>query len=147
MTRKRFVKLLMSKGVSRNQANGIAQQYISEGLSYESGYRIWKIAHSLKDPMTQIGEVVNRATAAIQSLASAIGAAASAFSSVLSVSLQQPSPFGGRCPVCDWFVGEQVDIFGRKHNQQKKNFCDRCGQMIDWEGVEHDAGRSDCAAE
>mgnify|MGYP001851481687 CR=1 FL=1 len=38
---------------------------------------------------------------------------------------------------------EQVDIFGRKHNQMKKNFCDRCGQMIDWEGVEHDAGRSD----
>ena len=101
MTRKRFVKLLMSKGVSRNQANSIAQQYISEGLSYESGYRIWKVSHSLKDPITQIGEVVNRATAAIQSLASAIGAAASAFSSVLSVSLQQPSPFGGRCPRCD----------------------------------------------
>lgn len=47
------------------------------------------------------------------------------------------------CPVCDWFVGEQVEVFGRKHNQQKKNYCDRCGQMIDWEGVEHDAGRSD----
>lgn len=101
MTRKRFVKLLMSKGVSRNQANGIAQQYISGGLSYESGYRIWKIANSLKDPMTQIGEVVNRATSAIQNLVSAIGAATSAFSSVLSVSLQQPSLFGGRCPRCD----------------------------------------------
>lgn len=47
------------------------------------------------------------------------------------------------CPVCDWFVGEQVEVYGRKHNQQKKNFCDRCGQMIDWEGVEHDEGRSD----
>ena len=31
------------------------------------------------------------------------------------------------CPVCDWFVGEQVEVYGRKHNQQKKNFCDRCG--------------------
>lgn len=41
------------------------------------------------------------------------------------------------CPVCDWFVGEQVDVFGRKHNQQKKNFCDWCGQKIDWEGVEN----------
>lgn len=39
------------------------------------------------------------------------------------------------CPVCDWFVGEQVEVFGRKYNQQKKNFCDRCGQRIDWEGV------------
>ena len=101
MTRKRFVKLLMSKGVSRNQANGIAKQYSREGLSYESGYRIWKISRSLKDPMTQIGEVVNRAIAAMQSLVSAMGAAASACSSVLSVSLQQPSPFGGRCPRCD----------------------------------------------
>ena len=42
------------------------------------------------------------------------------------------------CPVCDWFVGEQVEAFGRKHNQMKKNFCDRCGQKIDWESVEHD---------
>lgn len=40
------------------------------------------------------------------------------------------------CPVCDWFVGEQVEVFGRKYNQQKKNFCDRCGQMIDWDSVE-----------
>lgn len=51
-----------------------------------------------------------------------------------------PTPKASDCkgsgPVCDWFVGEQVDIFGRKHNQQKKNFCDRCGQMIDWESVE-----------
>lgn len=39
------------------------------------------------------------------------------------------------CPVCGWFVGEQVDVFGRKHNQMKKNFCSRCGQRIDWEGV------------
>lgn len=39
------------------------------------------------------------------------------------------------CPVCDWFIGEQVEVFGRKHNQQKKNFCDRCGQMIDWEAL------------
>lgn len=43
------------------------------------------------------------------------------------------------CPVCDWYVGEQVEIFGRKHNQQKKNFCDRCGQKIDWESVEKEA--------
>lgn len=43
------------------------------------------------------------------------------------------------CPVCDWFVGEQVEVFGLKHNQQIKNFCDRCGQMIDWENVEKEA--------
>ena len=34
------------------------------------------------------------------------------------------------CPVCGWFVGEQY--VPRKHNQQKSNFCSRCGQAIDW---------------
>ena len=43
------------------------------------------------------------------------------------------------CPVCDWFVGEQVEVFGKKHNQQKSNFCSRCGQRIDWESVEKEA--------
>lgn len=38
-----------------------------------------------------------------------------------------------------WFVGEQVDVFGRKHNQMKKNFCDRCGQKIDWEGINRES--------
>lgn len=36
-------------------------------------------------------------------------------------------------------AGVLLEVFGRKHNQQKKNFCDRCGQMIDWEGVEKEA--------
>lgn len=42
----------------------------------------------------------------------------------------------GRALLADWSVGERVELFGRKNNQQKKNFCDRCGQKIDWEGVE-----------
>lgn len=33
-------------------------------------------------------------------------------------------------PVCGWFVGEQY--IPRHHNQQKSNFCSRCGQKIDW---------------
>lgn len=34
------------------------------------------------------------------------------------------------CPNCGWFVGQQY--IPRKHNQQKCNFCSRCGQAIDW---------------
>lgn len=34
------------------------------------------------------------------------------------------------CPACGWFVGEQY--IPRHHNQQKSNFCSRCGQRIDW---------------
>lgn len=35
MTRKRFVKLLMSKGVKRNNANRIAQEFREGSLPYE----------------------------------------------------------------------------------------------------------------
>lgn len=43
------------------------------------------------------------------------------------------------CPACGWFVGRTVDVFGRKHTQEKKNFCDRCGQKIDWEGINRES--------
>lgn len=38
------------------------------------------------------------------------------------------------CPTCGWFVGEQY--VPRRHNQQKSNYCSRCGQAIDWDGIE-----------
>ena len=34
------------------------------------------------------------------------------------------------CPDCGWFVGEQY--IPRRHNQQKCNYCARCGCAIDW---------------
>ena len=34
------------------------------------------------------------------------------------------------CPNCGWFVGEQY--IRRRHNQQKSNYCSRCGQAIQW---------------
>ena len=33
------------------------------------------------------------------------------------------------CPNCGWFVGAQY--IPRRHNQQKSNYCSRCGQAID----------------
>lgn len=42
MTRKRFVKLLMAEGFSRNYANFIARLWASENYSYEEiAARIW----------------------------------------------------------------------------------------------------------
>lgn len=38
MTRKRFVKLLMSIGYSRNEANTEARAAVSRGISYEGKY-------------------------------------------------------------------------------------------------------------
>lgn len=37
MTRKRFVKRMMSHGISRNRANSVAKQVIDAGQSYEDG--------------------------------------------------------------------------------------------------------------
>ena len=34
------------------------------------------------------------------------------------------------CPDCGWFVGEQY--IPRRHNQQKCNYCAKCGCAIDW---------------
>ena len=38
------------------------------------------------------------------------------------------------CPVCDGFVGEHLTMSARNfsHDQQKKAFCEKCGQKIDW---------------
>ena len=38
MTRKRFIKLCMSKGYSRKSAEKLAADVIADGLSYDQGY-------------------------------------------------------------------------------------------------------------
>ena len=38
MTRKRFVKLCMAKGYSRNEANLMASEVIGDGTEYDSAY-------------------------------------------------------------------------------------------------------------
>ena len=44
------------------------------------------------------------------------------------------------CPVCGWFVGERlVHSHIGTHDQQQSNFCSRCGQKIDWEGIKRES--------
>jgi len=38
------------------------------------------------------------------------------------------------CPTCGWFVGEQY--IPRMRNQQKSNYCSKCGQAINWDAVD-----------
>lgn len=44
------------------------------------------------------------------------------------------------CPLCGWFVGQRYNRNNhgkiRFHDQRKSNYCNECGQKIDWEGVE-----------
>lgn len=37
------------------------------------------------------------------------------------------------CPVCGWFVGQRYNRpLGNPHDQRKSNYCNECGQYIDW---------------
>lgn len=45
------------------------------------------------------------------------------------------------CPVCGWFVGERYnrvrnDGSIHPHDQRKSNYCNECGQAIDWSDEE-----------
>lgn len=41
------------------------------------------------------------------------------------------------CPVCGWFVGQRYNrLQKRPHDQRKSNFCNECGQRIDWSEVD-----------
>lgn len=37
------------------------------------------------------------------------------------------------CPICGWFVGQRYNRSqNHSHNQRKCNYCNECGQKIDW---------------
>ena len=41
------------------------------------------------------------------------------------------------CPACGCFVGQGHNAFQIKpHDQRKYNYCNECGQAINWEGME-----------
>lgn len=99
MTRKRFVKLIMSHGVSRNRAQDLAKYTRSKG-PYKEGYETWKMVNNLSDPFSSISEAILKVGEEVSRLASSICAAVNSFSSVITVSMQDPSPLGGKCPRC-----------------------------------------------
>ncbi len=43
------------------------------------------------------------------------------------------------CPVCDWFVGCHHKTT-QGENKKPCNFCTRCGQKIDWAGIDPGEG-------
>lgn len=100
MTRKRFVKLLMSQGMSRNTANTCAAYVVTSNKSYEVEYKSYDVAYKLSGAFSSLGSSFRKTIEAISTVCNAIGVAASAFSSVLTVSMQNPETFGGRCPKC-----------------------------------------------
>lgn len=39
-----------------------------------------------------------------------------------------------RCPCCNEVVGQRLIVHKHIHDQRKKNYCEKCGQAILWEG-------------
>jgi hypothetical protein len=66
MTRKRFVKLLMSHGITRNDANEIAYSYNARNILYEQAYRTFLLTHSIKLNFKKLGDAFYMASVPIR---------------------------------------------------------------------------------
>lgn len=90
MTRKRFVKLLMAEGYSRNSANTLADDVIADGYSYAEGYahitRLLPLIEKMVDPLA---DAVEKATEAICRFGNAVSAAASAAVQAFNAAMSQ----------------------------------------------------------
>ena len=76
MTRKRFVKLLMARGYSRNGANDMATLARAKGYSYEKTYRL---ATAIPDLVDRIAPVIANFAESVKKVAAALAAGFSAF--------------------------------------------------------------------
>lgn len=91
MTRKRYIKLLMAQGVSRNDAQASAREVVVEGISYQQdyddymGYAEALIAAGLDYDQAiaaiqrMVDEVLPTFIEAIKTMAAAVSAGVSAF--------------------------------------------------------------------
>ena len=78
MTRKRFTKLLMAQGYSRNEANRIAEEISANGKTYAEGY----VAYMECIELFSVGlsDIIERISKTIAKTAQALGEAIVAFS-------------------------------------------------------------------
>ena len=82
MTRKKFVKMLMSRGLSRNKANAYADKVNAEKGTYEKRYKdlgpVFNLAKAFKetsDSFVVFGEAIGKVVVALMQLRDEINAA------------------------------------------------------------------------
>lgn len=71
MTKKRFVKLLMSQGVQRNEAHEIAGRYNARSYAYADAFRDFVLKTSITKSFERLGGAMRKATIKIKYLAAA----------------------------------------------------------------------------
>lgn len=60
MTRKRFEKLMMAQGISRNDAAALAAQAMSQGIPYAKAYHAYTAIPKVFDSLRNVAEVVQK---------------------------------------------------------------------------------------
>lgn len=90
MTRKRFVKLLMAEGYSRNSANNVADATIMCGYSYAEGYaHVTNLLPLIEAVAVRFGKAVQKFADSIDKCAKAMSEAASAAGKALYAAMSQ----------------------------------------------------------
>lgn len=88
MTRKRFVKLCMANGYSRNAANRIAAKVPDSGKSYAEAYKALLAVKRLSVTLgPALSETMKRATEVIAKMTKAISEGVAAFSKAYSAAM------------------------------------------------------------
>lgn len=83
MKRKRFVKLLMSRGYSRNEANHRAQAVVRTGATYEQLYFAVRVECGDSEALEALQEMFDRIAAAVKNISEAAIAAAKALTAAM----------------------------------------------------------------
>ena len=80
MTRKRFIKLLMAEGYSRNSANKIAEDVRNDGMTYAEGFdQATKMLPVIQDTLQRMMDAIQPVVDAIWRVSCALGEAVKAF--------------------------------------------------------------------
>lgn len=86
MTRKKFVKLLMAKGYSRNDANSVAASVQERRLTYDAAYGIYCV---FPDAAAMMQEAFEKLAKTVQKMVSAFFDAAAAFNDAFRESMEK----------------------------------------------------------
>lgn len=88
MTRKRFVKLLMGRGYSRDEANSKARAAVSAGVTYGQAYFAVRVEDGDSEALKAVRAVCVEIAAAVQSITEAATAATKALTAALPTVVQ-----------------------------------------------------------
>ena len=91
MTRKRFIKLMMSQGYDRNKAYALAECARKNNITYKNGYKaleeVKRISYDMIPKLAEIMQpIIETVTRVVRACAEGVAAFATAYSNAMSES-------------------------------------------------------------